>query len=339
VNLDRNQLAGRLEAVMAAPLGKGLRVADIAPLKGGYSRRMWAFDVIDSAGERSPWILCTDSSQGVVGDDSLPRHREAALLEHANRAGIPAPAIAAAGERGALEEPFGVAWFVMERLMGTAAVGPLVRNPALIARRRAIGQRKAEILADIHRLPLPVGAFPDLPPPDEVASFETQRWSRALERTPNARTTTMNAAVAVLRRTRPRPPTRLCIVHGDYRTGNLLYDPDGTAGITGVLDWEMAHPGDPLEDVAWAQLASWRVGTGLVGALVTDDEWIADYRHASGVSIDAGPLTFWQVLTGVKMSVLAWRAVEATPAGKEHDLLIELFEQLQAQLEQRIEGL
>ena len=117
----------------------------------------------------------------------------------------------------------------------------------------------------------------------------------------------------------------------DYRTGNLLYDCNG---ITGVLDWEMARPGDPLEDVAWAQLASWRVGTGLVGALLSDDDWVAAYEDASGQPVDRDALRFWQVLTGVKMSLLAWRAVERTPPGKEHDLLRTLFSQLQDPLRQ-----
>lgn len=328
-----DNLAERLETVMAAPLGHGVRIADVVALKGGYSRRMWAFDAIDLAGGRSPWILCADSPEGVVGTDSLPRHREAVLLEHAHRAGLPVPGIAVVGER---HEPFDAAWFVMQRLPGTAAVGPLVRNPALVAQRRAFGRRKAEILADIHRLSLPPHAFSELPEPEQVAAFETQRWTRALDGTPNAHTATMTAAVAALRHARPTPPARLCIVHGDYRTGNLLYDPQGTDGITGVLDWEMAHPGDPLEDVAWAQLAAWRVGTGLVGALLSDEDWLGDYSNAAGVAIDDDSLAFWQMLTGVKMSILAWRAVEATSPGKEHDLLVALFGQLQTQLEQRL---
>ena len=318
---------------MSETLGAGVRIAELVRLKGGYSRRMWAFDAVDAAGERSPWILCTDSAEGVVGEDSLARDREAELLRQVHAAGIPAPGVAAAGTAG---EAFEVAWFVMQRLAGTAAVGPLVRDPALIARRRALGRQKAEILAAIHRLAPPSEAFADCPEPDEVASIEMRRWIRALERTPGAHTVTMTAALAALRRARPAPPGRLCVVHGDYRTGNLLYDPHGGVGITGVLDWEMAHPGDPLEDVAWAQLAAWRVGTGLVGALLSDDEWLADYRDASGIAIDAESLAFWQVLTGVKMSILAWRAVEATPPGKEHDLLVALFEQLQVQLDVRI---
>ncbi len=289
-------MAARLAEALRPHLGDGVTVDGVVRLKGGYSRRMWAFEAIDASGVRAPWILCTDAPDGVVGADSLPRHREAALLEHAHRAGLPVPAIAAVG---AGREPFDAAWFIMQRLPGTAAVGPLVRDPALVAQRGALGRRKAEVLAGIHALPIPPEAFEGLPPADRVAAIETERWSRALARTPAANTATMRAALAYLRNATPVPPSRICIVHGDYRTGNLLYDPQGEAGITGVLDWEMAHPGDPLEDVAWAQLAAWRVGTGLVGALVTDEDWLADYAGATAAPIDAASLAFWQVLTGV----------------------------------------
>ncbi len=73
-----------------------------------------------------------------------------------------------------------------------------------------------------------------------------------------------------------------------------------------------------------------------VGALLTDDEWLADYAAAAHTLVDPDSLAFWQVVTGVKMSILAWRAVEVTPPGREHDLLVDLFGQLQEQLVQRL---
>ena len=136
MNVEPIELAEQLEAVMAVPLGPGVRVAAVQRLKGGYSRRMWAFDALDASGLASAWILCTDSPDGVVGEDSLPRHREAALLAHAHRAGLPAPAIAAVG---AAEQPFGVAWFVMERTVFGRFVGfydsrlSLLQGQALVA--------------------------------------------------------------------------------------------------------------------------------------------------------------------------------------------------------------
>ncbi len=328
---EASKLALDLADVLANEQGGPVEVHGVERLKGGYSRHMWAFRAALSGKEPSGWILCTDAEDGVVGADSLTRTSEARLLHHVFQADIPAPAIAASG-RG--PEPFGSAWFVMRRLPGTAAVGPLLRDPEISALRPTLGRQKAAILARIHQVPVPVGVFESSmlgveATPTTVARIETSRWERALAQTPSASTDTIGTAVAWLQKNPSPPPERLCIVHGDYRTGNLLYD---RTGITGVLDWEMAHPGDPLEDLAWAQLDSWRLGTGLVGALLPDDQWIDAYRQASGRVIDPNGLRFWQVLTGVKMSLLAWRAIERTPPGKEHDLLRVLFDQLQRQL-------
>lgn len=343
---DDGDIADRLASVLGRTFAALVEIGPVERLKGGYSRRMWAFDTTTSDGATSPWILCTDSPDGVVGSDSLSRANEARLLKHVHAAGLPVPGIAVAGE-GA--EPFGAAWFVMQRLPGTAAVGPLLRGRAVVPTRSGrpvrpddaaaiavvpatLGRQKAAILARIHDLPLPEALAP-LPKPHEIAALETRRWADASAQTPGAQTDTTRAALDRLRLLAPPAPERVCIVHGDYRTGNLLYD---GSHITGVLDWEMAHPGDPLEDVAWAQLASWRVGTGLVGAMLTDAEWIASYESASGRTVDPVALRFWQILTGVKMSLLAWRAFERTAPGREHELLGTLFAQLQRQLDDNL---
>jgi tRNA A-37 threonylcarbamoyl transferase component Bud32 len=58
-------------------------------------------------------------------------------------------------------------------------------------------------------------------------------------------------ADAVLRSCGAMLPT-LPLVHGDYGPQNMLFDPD-TFAVTAILDWEWAHPGDPIEDLAWAE--------------------------------------------------------------------------------------
>ena len=55
---------------------------------------------------------------------------------------------------------------------------------------------------------------------------------------------------------RPAPGPRVT-VHGDFRLGNLLVGPDG---LRGVLDWELAHAGDPAEDIGWLCAPAWRFG-------------------------------------------------------------------------------
>jgi Ser/Thr protein kinase RdoA (MazF antagonist) len=42
------------------------------------------------------------------------------------------------------------------------------------------------------------------------------------------------------------------LVHGDFGPNNVLLDDRGQA-VTAVLDWEWAHAGDPIDDVAWTE--------------------------------------------------------------------------------------
>jgi aminoglycoside phosphotransferase (APT) family kinase protein len=138
VTAEHDHLAHQLVTVMTQALGESVGVCAVERLKGGYSRRMWAFDSTGPHGT-ARWILCTDADDGVVGADSLSRPREARLLEYVHRAGLPVPAIAASGEG---PESFGAAWFVMQRLPGTAAVGPLLHDPEISAMRATLGTRK-----------------------------------------------------------------------------------------------------------------------------------------------------------------------------------------------------
>ena len=50
---------------------------------------------------------------------------------------------------------------------------------------------------------------------------------------------------------------RTCLVHGDFRNGNLITTPQG---VQAVIDWEISHIGDPMMDLGWMCVNSWRFG-------------------------------------------------------------------------------
>ena len=74
-------------------------------------------------------------------------------------------------------------------------------------------------------------------------------------------------------------------MHGDFRHGNLIIGPDG---VRAVLDWELAHTGDPMEDLGWICVNSWRFGEidKPVGGFGTREELFAGYE-AAGRRVDA----------------------------------------------------
>jgi hypothetical protein len=115
------------------------------------------------------------------------------------------------------------------------------------------------------------------------------------------------------------------VVHGDLRLGNLLVDHDG---LRAVLDWELAHLGDPLEDLGWFCVRAWRFGSPLpAGGVASREVLVAAYEAAGGRSVDMEALRWWELLGTLKWGVIcvmqAWghlsgmsRSVELATIGR-----------------------
>ena len=89
---------------------------------------------------------------------------------------------------------------------------------------------------------------------------------------------------------------RPCIVHGDFKANNILWS---EAGEPVVLDWELAHMGDPAEDLAWTML--WTTRDDIVCGLLSPQDYLAAYEQASGAAVDRERLFFWQLFALVKL--------------------------------------
>jgi aminoglycoside phosphotransferase (APT) family kinase protein len=101
---------------------------------------------------------------------------------------------------------------------------------------------------------------------------------------------------------------RIALVHGDYRAGNFLFDPN-TNRTTAVLDWEMARLGDRHEDLGWTLARIYTVvdtdGTELVCGLVPRDEFLRRYEELSGLPVDRERLFYYEVFNELKIAVIA----------------------------------
>ena len=171
------------------------------------------------------------------------------------------------------------------------------------------------------RAPSTAAGSPDV----EVSHWERIMREEALEPQP-----VLEMALAWLKANRPTPE-RLTVVHGDYRTGNLLVN---GGKIAGVLDWEMVHLGDPMEDVAWVSLRSWRwAGDALVGGLLSRDEFYQGYEAASGVTIDRDAVDFWEVLGNLKLAVIFLTGARSFVEGRSKDAMHAFTAHLNADIE------
>lgn len=118
----------------------------------------------------------------------------------------------------------------------------------------------------------------------------------------------------------PVTPAELTLVHGDFRNGNLLVDAE--RGLTAVLDWELAHVGDPASDLGWLCVNSWRFGERdrVVGGFGDVDDLLAGYRSGGGREIEPQRLRWWQVMGTLKWGVICESMVQTWLCGEDEAL-------------------
>ncbi len=333
--MNAEQIAAYLQTQM--PAARDVAVWNVARIPGGASRETWMFDARWSDGaaaeqvERA-FILRRDPPASLLeSNNDLEFELYTALAE----SGIPVPGVHWIDRDGAaLERPF----YIMERLPGATDARTLVLSPEWRELRPRITRQKADILAQIHAFDIaPLRAL-DRPPSAEASALhEVERWERTMRADTLEPQPVLEMALSWLKRHVPPPPEHLALVHADYRTGNFLYD---QTGITGILDWEMAHAGDPVEDIGWVCVKSWRwAGDERVGGLCSRDEFVRMYEQAGGVKVDRDALKFWEVLGNLKLAVIFISGTKSIVEGKTPDLLLAVTAFVNPGIEAEIMGL
>ena len=212
-------------------------------------------------------------------------------------------------EGAELERPF----FIMERVEGGTVASPFTVMP-YGAHAQAIGEAFFDILGKIagaDPADLPLAKAAETPAPEDCWRIAVDHWAAVIEADEQHPQPIVRAAIRAVRRKPPPAPSAVRAVHGDYRGGNFLHAPDGK--ILAVLDWEMVHLGDPLEDLAWAIDPLWNpFDTTTVAAMIPRDEALAIWSKASGLSVDENALAWWSLFAAVKGQAI-W-----TSAAKEY---------------------
>jgi aminoglycoside phosphotransferase (APT) family kinase protein len=314
VTADTTDVAEQLGAAL------GGRVASMRRLSGGASRVTSAFELETRSGEVRSLILQQARGIGLAQPDIQV---EAGLLRSARGAGVPVPAVVAAGAIDGL--PPG--WLVVERLDGETIPRRILRDEAFAAARPALTDQTARALAAVHSID--PATVPELPTADPLR--HPLEFLDAL----NEVRPVLELGVRWLAHGVP-PMDEAVVVHGDFRMGNFLVD---RGGLRGVLDWELAHLGDPAEDIGWLCAPAWRFGgPGRVGGFGELDGFLATYAAASGRTVDVDRVRWWEAYATVKWAVIcllqasthlsgAARSVELAAIGRrvcesEWDLLV-----------------
>ncbi|MCK2219242.1 phosphotransferase family protein [Actinomadura sp. ATCC 31491] len=262
-------------------------------LPGGASRETWALDVVTPGGRRHELVLRLDSPGG-AGEAGATLAAEARLMRAAAEAGVPVPRVVAADDTPGGDVPF----VLMERVAGETIPRKILRDDAYAAARPLLAAQCGRALAAIHRMPLAA-----LPPEAAAGAAEDplRRWRDVLDLLGEPHPV-FELALRRLAGSRPPAPGRPAVVHGDFRNGNLIVGPEG---VRAVLDWELAHAGDPLEDLGWLCAKAWRFGSPLpVGGFGGYDELINAYEEAGGTKVDRGALRWWETFGVLKWGVI-----------------------------------
>ena len=273
-------LRGQLAALLDGDV-EGLR-----RLSGGASRETWSFDLRRADGAVDELILRRDPPGAARTGMGL----EARLFAAADAAGVPVPRLIDASDDPAI---LGASFLVMERLEGETIPRKLLRDEEFAAARPLLAEQCGAILAKLHQID--VGTIDGLEGSDQVTQYRA-----ALDNLGQPHPT-FELAYRWLDANRP-PPRAAAVVHGDFRNGNLMVGPHG---VRAVLDWELAHTGDPMEDLGWLCTKAWRFGVDLpVGGFGTYDQLIDAYEGAGGRPVDRAALRWWEILGSWKWGIM-----------------------------------
>jgi aminoglycoside phosphotransferase (APT) family kinase protein len=284
-------------------------IANAARLSGGASQETWSFDIVHPDGNIGAILRRAPIGYGAAPDRAAGLGAEAVLMQQAYAAGIPSPRVmhvlSPVDELGT--------GFIMGRVDGETIPRKILRDEKFAAARPKLARQLGGVLAKIHALGLP--QLPELRRMTAASEIgELERDYRSL----NWPRPVFDLTLRWLRDNDPGPSPEVTLVHGDFRHGNLIIGPDG---VRAVLDWELAHFGDPMEDLGWICVNSWRFGEidKPVGGFGSREDLFAGYE-AEARRVDPARVHFWEVMGTLRWGVMCCGMMQRFRSGPDHPM-------------------
>ena len=224
---------------------------------------------------------------------AIPKILEAKIQKIVKKNGAPVPAIIFEFSEG---EEIGEG-YVMEAIPGETIPRKILRDDKFAIAREKLPFEIGKSLAKIHQTQL-----------DDLKALDQVSFSDSLEK----------LFKVYLSFNQPQPVFDLAfkwlesqeltdygdvLVHGDFRFGNFIISEEN---LESIIDWELAHIGNPMEDLGWLCVRSWRFGNveKRVGGLGDIKDLIAGYEFNSDIKIDESQLDIWQLYGSLRWGVI-----------------------------------
>jgi aminoglycoside phosphotransferase (APT) family kinase protein len=288
---DERSLGVALQAAVSREIAGAGEIAQLRRLSGGASQETWSFEAATDDGP-IPLILRRAPHQQASGP-SISLDTEARLLQLAAAAGVPV-----AGARFVLEPEDDLgSGYVMERVEGETIPRKILRDDRYSEARQVMARQCGEILARIHSID--TSHLPELRSLPGRAHLTQYRTIFDSFDEPHP---VFEVAFRWLQEHLPEEGD-LRLVHGDFRNGNFIVGPDG---IRAVLDWELAHLGNPIEDLGWICVNSWRFGhpERPVGGFGLRSDLLSGYEAACGGRVDPGEVRVWEIFGTLRWGII-----------------------------------
>jgi aminoglycoside phosphotransferase (APT) family kinase protein len=327
--LNDADVSARLDALLRARGVTGSRVEGISRLAGGASKEQFLFTLVTPGGAEK-MVLRMDPMEGVV---ETCRHREAELLTAFDGV-VPVPQVRFVdGDGLALGQPGMVTSFV------SGVTKPPVQSKVVVSGvgtsftpewRERLVPEFIENLARIHRFDWRKADLPHFQAPvaypTQAALWQLNWWTRVWAEDHLKAYPLFALGERWLRARLPTCDDPV-VVHGDYRTGNFMFDPE-TGKTTAVLDWELAHLGDFHEELAWTVQRLFagpaEDGKTYICGLMTREDFLSQYEAATGRKVNRRTLAFYEVLGAYKCAaqLLGSSLAAAVRSNNHQDLLL-----------------
>ena len=277
------------------------KVRNLQKMPGGASKETWAFDLkLTNAKTKQalPMVLRINRSSPLPA--SIELKQEFSLMKEVHDEGIQVPK-----PYWYRHDILGNPFYVIERIDGETIVRRLQRDDQYKKARNLISAQLPKILAKIHHISVTKQRFDFLPWRSKNGSpalGELLFYEELLHQYTPESHPALEFALRWLKKNAPQSDHQV-LVHGDYRLGNIIFTQDG---VKSILDWELGHIGDPMEDVGYISVQAWRFGDDSkpIGGIGEREDFYNAYEGAGGFPLNFDSIYFWEIFGNLKWAII-----------------------------------